>query len=116
MTRASAIKRPPAPAHAATPGRRPALQRRGPGGASHAGGECEGCRARRARTEGAPAIEPLPPSVREVVAGGGRPPDASTRGSMEAAFGHDFTGVRVHADARAAASAADIGARAYTVG
>lgn len=35
---------------------------------------------------------------------------------MESHFGHDFTGVRVHRDAPAAASAAAIDARAYTVG
>jgi outer membrane protein OmpA-like peptidoglycan-associated protein len=35
---------------------------------------------------------------------------------MDARFGHDFTKVRVHDDAEAAASARDIGARAYTVG
>jgi len=35
---------------------------------------------------------------------------------MEARFGHDFGAVRIHADARAAASAAALGALAYTVG
>ncbi len=35
---------------------------------------------------------------------------------MEARFGHEFGGVRVHADDRAAASAEMVGARAYTVG
>jgi hypothetical protein len=35
---------------------------------------------------------------------------------MEGRFGHDFSGVRVHTDARAARSAQELGARAYTVG
>jgi hypothetical protein len=35
---------------------------------------------------------------------------------MEARFGHDFSGVRVHADPRAAQSAEDMNARAYTSG
>jgi hypothetical protein len=35
---------------------------------------------------------------------------------MEPRFGHDFSRVRVHADARAAASALTVDARAYTVG
>lgn len=35
---------------------------------------------------------------------------------MEPRLGHDFSGVRVHADGQAAASARSLGARAYTVG
>jgi hypothetical protein len=35
---------------------------------------------------------------------------------MDPRFGHDFSRVRVHSDARAAQSAKDINARAYTVG
>ena len=35
---------------------------------------------------------------------------------MEPRFGRDFGGVRVHTDARAAASARDVGAFAYTLG
>ena len=38
------------------------------------------------------------------------------RRSMEARFGYDFSGVRVHDDARAAATAASIDAAAFTVG
>ena len=38
------------------------------------------------------------------------------RGEMEARLGHDFSRVRVHADARAAASAKAVSAQAYTVG
>ena len=46
----------------------------------------------------------------------GEPLDASTRGFMESRFGHDFSQVRVHTDARAADSAKAIRARAYTAG
>ncbi|WP_230473402.1 DUF4157 domain-containing protein [Dyella choica] len=42
--------------------------------------------------------------------------DKTTRLSMEDHFGHDFSRVRVHADARAAESAGVVHAHAYTVG
>jgi hypothetical protein len=38
------------------------------------------------------------------------------RASMERRFAHDFSSVRIHADARAAESAEHVNARAYTVG
>lgn len=47
---------------------------------------------------------------------GGRPLDAPTRNFMEQRFAHDFSAVRVHTDAAAAASAAQIQANAYTFG
>ncbi|HUF60488.1 MAG TPA: DUF4157 domain-containing protein [Verrucomicrobiales bacterium] len=46
----------------------------------------------------------------------GRPLDTSNRKYMEERFGHDFSQVRVHTDARAAASARALNARAYTTG
>ena len=46
----------------------------------------------------------------------GRPLDARTRRAMETRFGYDFSGVRVHDDARAAATASSIDAAAFTVG
>ena len=57
-----------------------------------------------------------PASVHEVLRSPGRPLDAATRAYFEPRFGRDFSGVRVHTDARAAASAAAVQARAYTVG
>ncbi|MGW1871589.1 eCIS core domain-containing protein [Streptomyces mauvecolor] len=42
--------------------------------------------------------------------------DDTTRSDMEARLGADFSDVRIHNDAAAKASAADIGARAYTSG
>ncbi|HKC65442.1 MAG TPA: DUF4157 domain-containing protein, partial [Pyrinomonadaceae bacterium] len=46
----------------------------------------------------------------------GQPLDSGTRAFMEERFGHDFGHVRVHTDARAAESARDVAAKAYTVG
>jgi hypothetical protein len=46
----------------------------------------------------------------------GLPLDSETRGSMESRFGVDFSQVRVHTDASAAASARSVDALAYTVG
>ena len=55
--------------------------------------------------------------VHDVIgAGGGSPLDASTRASMESAFGASFEHVRVHTDDRASKSAESVGANAYTVG
>jgi hypothetical protein len=55
--------------------------------------------------------------VHDVVgSGGGQPLDEGTRGTMEAAFGQSFEGVRVHTDAQASKSAESVGANAYTVG
>ncbi|HEV3468483.1 MAG TPA: DUF4157 domain-containing protein [Pyrinomonadaceae bacterium] len=48
--------------------------------------------------------------------GAGRPLDGGVRSRMESAFGHDFSRVRVRADGHAAALAAGLHARAFTVG
>ncbi len=48
--------------------------------------------------------------------GGGQPLDSSVRTGMENAFGADLSGVRVHTDGAAAASAQAVQAHAYTVG
>lgn len=48
--------------------------------------------------------------------GSGRSLEAPTRRTMEERFGGDFSGVRVHDDAHAAATADGIGAAAFTVG
>lgn len=57
-----------------------------------------------------------PPIVHEALGGSGQPLDSSTRAFMEPRFGHDFGNVRVHFDARGAASARSVNALAYTVG
>jgi hypothetical protein len=58
----------------------------------------------------------IPPVVHEALRSPGQPLDAATREFMEPRFGHDFSQVRVHTDARAAVSAHDVDAHAYTVG
>jgi len=47
---------------------------------------------------------------------GGRPLDPTTRHSMDARFGYDFSHVRIHDDASAAATSSRLDASAYTVG
>ena len=60
------------------------------------------------------------PPFTEVVGNGlnapGDPLDAGIREFMEAGFGFDFGGVRVHTDSRAADSSKAINAKAYTIG
>jgi hypothetical protein len=57
----------------------------------------------------------VPPVVHEVLRSPGQPLDSGTRTRMESDFGHDFSQVRVHLDAKAAASADAVEALAYTV-
>ena len=57
-----------------------------------------------------------PSLVREVLRAPGQPLDTPMRAFFGARFGHDFSAVRVHTDARAAASARLVNALAYTVG
>jgi hypothetical protein len=61
-------------------------------------GACPKCGGRDARPEGGERL------------------DAATRGFMERRFDHDFSHVRIHADGRAAQSAAGLNALAYTAG
>src|SRR5262245_4986435 len=83
-------------------------------------GECAECASkkltidRRLKDDGAHAA--APPSVDEVVRSSGQPLDAETRKTMESRFGHDFSRVRVHTDERAAESASEVNAIAYTIG
>ncbi|MGI8587617.1 MAG: eCIS core domain-containing protein [Chloroflexia bacterium] len=91
------------------------------GNHSGSGGECAECRKKREGTLQRAAVHPgpapeVPPIVQDVLRSPGQPLDASTRAFMEPRFGHDFSGVRVHTDGRAAQSAAAVNARAYTVG
>ena len=87
------------------------------GGTPGADGECAECRAKRLQRRGAGAAPAaVPSSVSRVVWSPGRPLDTATRAYMEPRFGHDFSRVRIHADAGAAASARALNADAYTVG
>ncbi|WP_107309390.1 DUF4157 domain-containing protein [Streptomyces sp. TP-A0356] len=55
-------------------------------------------------------------AVHEVLRSPGRPMDDGVRTDMESRFGTDFSDVRIHDNAAAQTSAAQIGARAYTSG
>ncbi|MFF5284487.1 DUF4157 domain-containing protein [Streptomyces sp. NPDC013171] len=55
-------------------------------------------------------------AVHDVLRSGGQPLDAATRTDMEARLGADFSDIRIHTDSAAKASAAEVGARAYTSG
>ncbi|MFI6687493.1 DUF4157 domain-containing protein [Streptomyces sp. NPDC050485] len=55
-------------------------------------------------------------SVHDVLRAPGRPLDDAIRTDMEARLGADFSDVRIHNDSAAKASAAEVGARAYTSG
>ncbi|MGW6781787.1 eCIS core domain-containing protein [Streptomyces sp. NPDC054987] len=55
-------------------------------------------------------------AVHDVLRAPGRPLDDATRTDMEARLGADFSDVRIHDDSTARASAAEVGARAYTSG
>lgn len=63
-----------------------------------------------------PGPAPAPPLVEDVLHSAGQPMDPPSRRYMEARFGYDFSGVRIHADARAADSARTIGSLAYSAG
>src|SRR5437870_2881015 len=63
-----------------------------------------------ARTREVPAI------VRDALSSSGHPLPPAARAALEPRFGHDLGRVRLHADGRAAASAAALGAAAYMVG
>lgn len=58
----------------------------------------------------------VPPIVHEVLQASGQPLDRETRAFLEPRFGYDFSGVRVHTDEKAVASAKAVNALAYTVG
>src|SRR5437899_7632434 len=58
----------------------------------------------------------VPPIVHEALHAPGQPLDAGTRAFIELRMGHDFSGVRIHTDGKAAESAQAVNALAYTVG
>lgn len=84
------------------------------------GGECDECRNNRGmlqrQASGQFGHSEVPPSVSAVLNSPGQPMDASTRSFMESHFGHDFSQVRLHTDAKAAESAEAVNAKAYTMG
>lgn len=58
----------------------------------------------------------VPPSVHQTLADPGRPLALSLQQDMGQRFGHDFSSVRVHTNAKATESAKSVSALAYTVG
>ena len=88
------------------------------GGSSGPTAACAECRKGRLQRHAADQAEPsaAPPIVNDALFAPGQPLDAATRAFMEPRFGHDFSQVRVHTDAKAAESAQAVNALAYTVG
>src|SRR5262245_32346038 len=82
------------------------------------GGRCPKCAKAPALRRNAAGAAPnhAPAIVHEVLNSPGRPMEPGARATMEPRFGHDFSAVRVHSDAKAAESARAVGALAYTVG
>lgn len=105
---------------AQTQGPAMALQRKCACGTHTSGEACSDCRrkneALQRKASPGHAAPAIPSVVHRALASPGRALDGATRGFMEPRLGHDFSHVRVHADAEAAASARAVGALAYTVG
>jgi hypothetical protein len=83
------------------------------------GGSCGPCGENRKKVQRralGPASSEIPQSVESTLHAPGQPLDGNSRGAMESHFGRDFSGVRVHTDAHAAAPANAIDAAAYTSG
>jgi len=90
------------------------------GGTPGPSGECAECRKKRLglqrRSAGGSEPSAIPPIVHDTLRSSGHALDPAPRAFMESRFGHDFSQVRVHTDAKAAASARAVNALAYTVG
>ena len=81
---------------------------------------CEDCeeeeRPQRTPTRIGGGAGAAPAIVHDVLRSPGRALDAGARAFFEPRFGRDFSGVRLHGDSQAIASARAVGAKAYTVG
>ena len=69
---------------------------------------------RQAESENTSEI--VPSVIHEVLHSSGKPLSESTRGFFEPSLGHDFSGVRIHTDTKAAEATKAVNARAFTVG
>lgn len=80
--------------------------------------ECEEKLQRQQQTteDTTPEVTPETSSAIQSLQGGGQPLPRSERSFFESRFGEDFSGVRVHNDARAANMARSVNARAFTYG
>jgi GH24 family phage-related lysozyme (muramidase) len=111
MSRAAFTRR----AARVSPAATPRLMRLCSGARAAEGCRCSACAKERARRD--PESAPRAPAiVGEVLGSPGQVLDPATRGSMERRFGHDFSRVRIHADAKAGTSARAVGAEAFAVG
>jgi len=59
--------------------------------------------------------DPSHPSLRQLRTAGGEALPAAVRARMEAAFGHDFSHVRIHTDSTSAAQSQALNAHAFTI-
>jgi hypothetical protein len=97
---------PPSPPATPPPGRRDSIFRKADDSASRTLGPI-----------GSEGFAAPSSSLADVLqASGSNPLETGTRAFMESRFGYDFGHIRVHTDERAARSAQDFGALAYTVG
>jgi hypothetical protein len=84
--------------------------------------KCEPCKEEQqegmlqTKSAGVPREAEAPPIVYDVLRSPGVLLDRSVREQMESQFGQDLSSVRIHTDARAAASSQAVSADAYTVG
>jgi hypothetical protein len=104
---AEQVMRMPAPAH---------VSQASPLRISRKCAACEEEEKEKPRTKpgrNATSVAEAPPIVHHVLASPGQPLDPATRAFFEPRFGHDFGGVRIHADTTAAAAASSIRARAF---
>ncbi|MEO1208792.1 MAG: DUF4157 domain-containing protein [Cyanobacteria bacterium J06638_20] len=83
-----------------------------------AGGQCSECQKKRLHRRAALSehASEVPTIVQEVIDSPGQSLEPDTRLFMESHFGHDFSQVQVHTNAKAAASAQFLNALAYTSG
>lgn len=86
------------------------------GGVTCPPGTCDHQDEKVSRVASGPGPSIAPPIVHEVLAAPGSPMDPALRAGMEQRLGHNFGAIRVHADSRAADSAAAVASLAYTVG
>lgn len=97
------------------------LQRKCAGCGNHtiAGGGCSDCKKKdplRRKETSSSEVQGVPSIVHNVLGSPGQPLETSARTFFDTRFGHDFSGVRIHADSEAAESARAVNALAYTVG
>jgi GH24 family phage-related lysozyme (muramidase) len=93
------------------------------GGSAGLTGQCKECDEEQLTLQryatnqsGHSPMRPVPAIVQDALRSPGPSLDGDTRAFMESRFGHDFSQVRIHTDARADASAKAVNALAYTVG